>query len=172
MGILMTIGRSALVMALLASPLGAAVAPFDFTGHWSGHVVQQGATAPLVADLSGTGTFTGTLGIELGGFITCTVTGKQKRKTVITADCGENGTATIKGKLDVATRTIAGRYHGHRKGHRGKSGKFTLTSAGSCIPTGGDCTDPATGGGESGVCCNGDCQGAGTPGVNETHGCN
>jgi hypothetical protein len=170
MGTGMTTGRAALVMALLASPLGAAVTPFDFTGHWSGHVVQQGRTTPLEADLTGTGTFTGTLGTDIGGFITCSLHGTQKRKVAITATCSNGSTAKIKGKLAAATHTVTGRYHSRRNG-RGLSGKFTLTSPGACVPAGGDCTDPGTGGGESSVCCNGDCT-AGTAGTIETHGCN
>ena len=135
----------------------AEVVPFDFTGHWSGAGVVKGATFPLFADFSGTQTFTGTLGAVTTHFASCTVQGVQKKKVKLLLVCDDGSKGKAKGKLDPTTRTIAGKYQSHRPGHGGGHGTFTLTSAGACVPMGGDCTDPMTNGGESAVCCNGDC---------------
>ena len=149
-------------------------APYDFTGHWVGTAIARGASIPIVADFSGTQTFTGTLGFSGGGgqFVSCTVQGIQKKKVILPLQCSNGSQGKAKGKLDATARTITGRYHSTRPGHRGSHGKFMLTSAGACVPTGQDCTDATTGGGESGVCCNGDCQLGTAPDGSETHACN
>jgi hypothetical protein len=161
------------MLIVLGAWAGAAIVPFDFTKHWWGQVMQDGQTGTAEADLSGTGTFTGTLGIQFEGvFLTCSVTnGKQKKKVTLTATCSDGGTAKLKAKLDETLGTLTGKYKSHRPGHKGHHGTFILHEYGSCVPTGQDCTDPSTGGGEGSVCCNGDCTLGGTP-TAETHSCN
>ena len=176
----MTIARQSfrLALTLFAAAVGLAhaeaPAPYDFTGHWVGAAVTGGASIPLVADFSGTQTFTGAIGFESGGgqFVTCSVQGVQKKKVIVPLDCSNGVTGKAKGKLDPTARTLTGHYHSARPGHRGSHGKFMLTSPGACVPTGQDCTDATTGGGESGVCCNGDCQLGANPDGSESHSCN
>ena len=122
--------------------------------------------------MSGTGTFSGTLGVDFGGLITCTVAGTQKRRTVMTVTCSDGSAGKLKARLDAATRTLTGSYRSHRPRHGTHHGTFSLTSPGACVPTGGDCTDPSTGGGEASVCCNGDCQRVVNPDATESHTCN
>jgi hypothetical protein len=162
----------ALVISLIASPLGAAVAPFDFTGHWSGHVMQQGVTVPAVADFNGTGTFTGTIGVDLDGHIVCTGDGKQKkRKAIIKVTCSNGSSAKLKGRIDTATHTLTGKYGAHRPGDHARHGTFVLSSPGVCGPTGGDCTDPTTDGVEATACCSGNCQSVVNPDSTQSHVC-
>jgi hypothetical protein len=161
-----------LSLAVLASRGQAAVTPFDFTGHWSGTAHQQGLTPRVFADFVGTGTFTGTVGIDIGGLITCTASGKQKKRVSIAVSCSDGSAGKLKGRLDAVTQTLTGSYHAHRKGHRPSHGTFSIATPGACVPTAGDCTDPATGGGEAAVCCNGDCQQVTNPDATLGHACN
>ncbi len=147
----------------------AATSPYDFTGHWSGTARVRGQTVRIFADFAGTGTFTGNLGVDLVPLTTCTAEGKQARRVTIALTCSDGGKTRVRGRLDPAAMTIVGTYHnqGRHKGH----GAFTLSTSGPCVTPGGDCTDPATGGGESAVCCNGDCTRGTTNGI-ESHACN
>jgi hypothetical protein len=171
-GSIMRISGTALVISFIASPLAAAVAPFDFTGHWSGHASQQGVTAPAFADFAGTGTFTGTVAVDLGEHIVCTGDGKQKKRiAIIKVTCSNGSAAKLRGRIDAVARTLTGGYGTHRPGHHPRHGKFMLSSPGACVPTAGDCTDPTTGGGEASVCCGGDCQRVVNPDSSESHVC-
>src|SRR5689334_13659018 len=85
-----------LSLVVMVSSASAAVTPFDFSGHWSGTAHQQGATLPVFADFSGTATFTGTIGIEIGGLITCTASGKQKKKVTIAVSCSDGAQGRLK----------------------------------------------------------------------------
>ncbi len=143
--------------------------PYDFTGHWSGAALIAGQSAPVFADFHGTGTFTGALGIEVPQLRTCTVSGKQKKRVKIKLACVDGSKAKLRGSLDPASRSITGRFHGSKEGHHSRSGTFTLSSPGACVPTGQDCTDPATGGGQSAICCNGDCHRGVNPDKVQTH---
>jgi len=168
--------RLALVLCVAALGLAHAEAPvpYDFTGHWAGTATTSGVSIPLVADFSGTQTFTGAIGFQggHGQFISCSVQGLQKKKVILPLDCTNGSKGKAKGKLDPTARTITGHYHSTRPGHHGSHGKFMLTSPGACVPTGQDCTDATTGGGESAVCCNGDCQLGTNPDGSESHSCN
>ena len=149
-----------IALSVFVAVAKAAIVPFDFTGHWSGPIKQQGATGFAFADLSGTGTpITGTVGANLGGiFYSCAISdGQQKHKVILPVTCSDGSSGKLKAKLDPTMRTLKGAYKTHRPGHKGHHGTFTLTNAGSCVPTGQDCSDPSTGGGEASVCCNGDC---------------
>lgn len=141
--------------------------PFDFTGHWDGTVMEKGGTAPVVADFAGTSTFTGSIGILFGSVLTCTASGKQKKRVTVTVTCSDGSAGKLKAKLDATAGTLEGAFHSHRKGHHPSHGTFTLTRLGTCVPTGGDCTDPTTGSGEASVCCDGDCTQ-----VTNGHACN
>ena len=145
--------------------------PFDFTGHWAGSATQKGLSAAAVADFAGTGTFTGTIGVDLGQLVTCTTQGKQRHRVVIALSCSDGSKGKMKARLDPTTRTLTGRYHSHRRGHHPQHGTFILTSPGACVPAGQDCTDPATGGGEAAVCCGSDCQGVVNPDNTQSHTC-
>jgi hypothetical protein len=150
--------------------LAAAVTPYDFTGHWSGSAQVGPQRAVLFADFSGTQTFTGTFGAEVGRLLSCTVKGVQKKKVKITlSQCSDGSTIKVKGTLDPTAHTITGKFHSVKKGRVRAHGTLTLTSAGTCVPTGEDCTDPTTGGGESSVCCNGDCS---LQSDGQSHACN
>ena len=153
-----------------AGALAAAPTPYDFTGHWTGTATQAGQSFPLFADFTGTQTFTGTFAVETDQLLTCTVQGQQKKKVKITLGCADGSHVKIKGRLEAGT--ITGRYHSSRKGHRSRSGAFMLSTPGPCVPTGQDCTDPATGGGEAAVCCNGDCHKIVNADSTESHACN
>jgi hypothetical protein len=161
-----------LSLTVIASRVHGAVTPFDFTGHWSGTAHQQGATAPVFADFAGTSTFTGTLGVDFDGLVTCTASGTQKKRVRIAVTCSNGSTGRLKARLDATTETLAGTYHSHGPGHRGTHGTFSIATFGACAPTDADCTDPATGGGEAAVCCNGDCQQVTNPDATVSHHCN
>jgi hypothetical protein len=150
----------------------AATSPFDFTGHWSGTALQSGQSFQLCADLTGTKTFTGTLGVGTVPFNSCTVEGRQGRRVTMTLACLDGSKATVKGRLDPQAKTITGQFHSSRKGHHKHHGSFSLSTPGACVPTGGDCTSPADGGGEAAVCCNGDCSRVANPDGSEGDACN
>src|SRR5262245_44519906 len=122
----------------------AAVSAFDFTGHWTGSVEQEGQPAALMADFTSTGpkTFTGTVVVEE----TCTVTGKAKRhmKVALRVDCSHSGSIVkVRCRLDPATETMQGtfvEFQHRRVKHRGT---FTLSRGGG----GGTTTTTLPGGG-------------------------
>ena len=157
---------------LAAAALAAPVTPYDFTGHWSGTVQAGPQHGTVFADLSGTQTFTGVFAADVGGLLTCSVTGKQKKKVKITLTCSDTSKVKVKATLDATSHTLAGHFHQVKKGRVHARGTITMTSPGSCVPTAGDCTDPATGGGEAAVCCGGDCQRVVNPDNSESHLCN
>ena len=109
----------------------AAVAPIDFTGHWTGTATGKGSPVMLVADLTSTGKMvTGTLDATQDGQTTmCTVKGKQHGRTGFRAALTPCKIA-LKGKFDAGTNTISGHFvhHGH---HKVETGTFTLTRGGS-----------------------------------------
>ena len=107
----------------LAARGSAATSPFDFTGHWTGTVLQGGQTATIEADLTSTGpkTFTGTVVVDE----TCTVTGKTKRhmKVALRVECSHSGSVVkVRCHLDPATETMEGtfaEFKQRRLRHRG-----------------------------------------------------
>jgi hypothetical protein len=116
-------------LTLVAS---AAVAPIDFSGHWTGAATDKtGSTTPLVADLTSSGkTVTGTVSFTQDGqLITCTLDGKQKGKAKIKVHLTPCKTV-LQGKFDETTDTIDGHYVTHGN-HRTKKGTFTLTRGAS-----------------------------------------
>jgi hypothetical protein len=118
----------ALVAVVLATAAIAAVAPIDFTGHWTGTGTEAGQSpASLVADLTSTGKkVTGTVMSTQDGQTTmCPLSGRQRGKTHLKANLGACR-VVLKGAYDATTNTLAGHFvrHGSHKTHRGT---FTLT---------------------------------------------
>jgi hypothetical protein len=105
----------------------AAVAPIDFTGHWTGTATGKGSPVTLVADLSSTGKMVaGTLDATQDGQAqTCTVNGKQHGRSGFRAKLADCKIA-LKGKFDATTNTITGHFVHHGR-HKVETGMFTLT---------------------------------------------
>ena len=112
----------------------AAVAPYDFTGHWTG-TAQTPRKPPVMLSANLTTImppeFTGTLTIVTAEeTVQCTVAGRQRRRVVITAPCGNAGHIRFRGSLDPAKGTISGRMvwaPPARKHKPPKRGEFALT---------------------------------------------
>jgi hypothetical protein len=114
--------------AVLASVAIAAVAPIDFTGHWTGTGMESGQSpTSLAADLTSTGKkVTGTIiSTKDGQTTTCPLTGRQRGKTHFKANLGACR-ISLKGTYDATTNTIAGHFvrHGSKRTH---TGTFTIT---------------------------------------------
>jgi hypothetical protein len=109
----------------------AAVAPIDFTGHWTGTATGKGSPVTLVAQLTSAGkTVTGTLDATQDGQTqTCTFAGKQHGRSGIKAKLTPCKTA-LKGKFDAATNTISGHFVRHGR-HKVETGTFTLARGAS-----------------------------------------
>jgi len=123
--------RSAVIAVLVGSLVGvdadATMAPFDFTGHWTGTSQQKGQPAnDLTADFTSSGpkTFTGTVTADNA----CTAKGTAKRHTrvVLRLDCGSGNTVKIHGRIDPATATIRGTFAEFRRRRPRHHGTFVL----------------------------------------------
>lgn len=110
--------RVFLIALLLAgSPTGltahAAVTPYDFTGHWVGTAkTPRKPLATLAADLATSAPleFTGTLTfVTSEETVHCTVSGRQRRRVLVTAPCDNTGHARFKGRLDAVAGTLSGK---------------------------------------------------------------
>ena len=124
----------AVVVGILAVGAQAIIAPYDFTGHWTGMAQTPGKpVAMLSADLT-TMTppeFTGTLtAVTTEETFNCTVNGRQGRRVVMAAPCNNTGRFHFRGKVDPASGTLSGKMIWkpppamHK---RPKHGVFTLT---------------------------------------------
>ena len=137
------VGRrnSAVSMLTLGAALLAGVAsaaktpPDDFTGHWVGTGQEKGkAVEGITADLTsqaGTRRFDGMVAIADDPPLSCTVTGKEKKKMKVKIKlvCG-GSILHLHGAFDPTTETIAGGYV--RVGqHKRHVGTFTLTKQAS-----------------------------------------
>jgi len=125
---------SVLAGALWSLAAPAAVAPYDFSGHWAGSArTPRKPPVTISADLTTTTppTFTGTLTFVTSEETThCTVNGRQhRRRVVMTATCDNTGNARFKGMLDPTNAVIHGTVvwapppHKHKPP---KHGTFTL----------------------------------------------
>ena len=118
----------AVLVGRLASVAGAAVVPFDFTGHWTGTAQQAGQPAnPLTADFTSTGpkTFTGTVTADGP----CTAKGMVKRhmKVALRIRCGGGKTIKAGGRIDPATQTVQGTFAEFRRRRLRHRGTFVLS---------------------------------------------
>lgn len=105
---------SVLASALWGLAVHAAVAPYDFTGQWAGTAkTPRKPPVAVSADLT-TSTppaFMGTVTLIAAEETTrCVVDGHQQRRRVLmTASCDNTGRIKLRGLLDAANATIAGR---------------------------------------------------------------
>lgn len=108
------------LIALLGSGMaaaGAPLAPFDFTGRWTGVVVAALQTFAVEADLTSSSEkkFSGTAAIE---GVPCQVRGKRKRKVVLRVRCDDGTKGKLTGILDLVNGAVAGAGHLARNGRR------------------------------------------------------
>src|SRR5262249_46366420 len=98
---------------------------YDVTGHWSGSEQQARMPAvPISADFTSTGArkFTGTF---TDGTLACTVKGERLRAFRARLKCKDGSQVVLKGRLDVGTETITGRFGQFKHGQRNAGGAFT-----------------------------------------------
>src|SRR5438067_11157176 len=102
----------AVALATLAGGVLAA-APYDFTGHWTGHLQQaRRSAATLTADfaMAGARSISGTLSLpgDDGQPVSCPANGKARRRSNLSvrAVCGDGGIITLRGRANPSTQTI------------------------------------------------------------------
>ncbi len=121
--------RVAALAAIVAGSAVAALAPYDMSGHWTGTLDETGrGSATVSADFTASSAkaFGGTMDVNEGGVLHCTVAGKRKKKVTLHVKCDGGSGATLKGTLDPTTNTLAG--NGKVKGqHKRHPATFTLT---------------------------------------------
>jgi len=107
--------RAVLVAIVALASVGgeAAVAPYDFTGHWTGTAkTPRKPPVTISGDLTAgmPGAFTGVLTLVAPDETThCTVDGRQHgRRVTIAASCDNGGRVRFKGFVDAAKSTVAG----------------------------------------------------------------
>jgi hypothetical protein len=120
--------------ALAALAAHAAVSAYDFTGQWDGSAETPGKPAAMVSSTLAT-----TVAPEFAGTLTvvtteetfqCTVSGRQRRRVTLHADCDNGGRLRLKGVLDATSGTLSGKmvWVPPPSQHKPpKHGEFTLT---------------------------------------------
>jgi hypothetical protein len=118
-----------LLLALAGSSFARAGLPaYDFTGPWVGVILAVGMREDLTAELASTAArIEGSVTAEGAlGTVQCSARGKRRRMVVLRLTCADGTHVKLKGALDVATDTLAGRARLSKRGH-GVKGTFTLT---------------------------------------------
>jgi hypothetical protein len=124
MGRIRHVFTTAIVLGILVGTASlAALAPFDFTGNWSGTATSRGRSAEMTATFTSTGptTFTGSL--TLVSVATCDVSGTYGKRVKLHLSCN-GATRTVRAHLDPATAQLRGHFTLGK--HRAK---FTLTKS-------------------------------------------